>query len=342
MGNFYGDYQYTSILGGLACQPGRLEYTETVSDPIVLPAGLSLAIIAFLLALLPAGLFLWLWYLRRSDRPVLGQTVALAFGVGMALVIPAFWVEDFARSVWQSVSPSSAHYFEGALLPLLTVRDIFLPALATFLIVALTEEGLRYLVLRAWVRFHTQVDQVFDGLVLGVAAGIGFATLENTVYFLNLFQQGNFDTLVFVFFLRFLISTLAHISFGGLMGTYIAQGAFDLYRPQRFYIRAFFIPWFLHGLYDLLLSVNQSFYAVLVLLPALASLILWSGKREFFTLHRKDGRFLVQEEPPETRASRTVKRFASSFRSPWNRQAPWLAEAQARRAITRDEKEYEP
>lgn len=310
-----------------------------MTEPIVLPPGLALAIIAFLLALLPAGLFLWLWYLRRSDRPVPGQTVALAFGVGMVLVIPAFWIEDFARGVWQVVSPSSVHYFEGAILPLLRLPDIFLPALATFLIVALTEEGLRYVVLRAWVRFGKQVDQVFDGLVLGVAAGIGFATLENTVYFLNLFQQGNFDTLVFVFFLRFLISTLAHISFGGLMGTLIARGAFDLYSPRRFFVRAFFLPWFLHGLYDLLLGINQSFYAVLVLLPGLSALILWSNKREFFTLHRKDGRFLVQEQAPDSRASRTMKRFASSFRSPWNKEAPWLAETQARRAITHEEHE---
>lgn len=269
-----------------------------MTEPIVLPAGVALAIIAFLLALLPAGLFFWLWYLRRSDRPVPGHAMALAFGVGIALVIPAFWLEDFARSLWQIVSPGTAHYFEGAVLPLASLPDVLLPALATFLIVALVEESLRYIVLRFWIRRSAAVDQVFDGLVLGVALGIGFATLENTVYFLNLFQQGNFDTLVFVFFLRFLISTLAHISFGGLMGVLIARGVFDLYRPGRFFAQAFFVPWLLHGLYDLLLGINQSFYAVLVLLPGLAALILWQNRREFFTLHRKDGRFLVQEQPP--------------------------------------------
>jgi RsiW-degrading membrane proteinase PrsW (M82 family) len=239
------------------------------------------------------------------------------------------------------VSPASVHYFEGAVLPLLTVVDILLPALATFLIVALTEEGLRYILLRVWVRFSSQIDQVFDGLVIGVAAGIGFATLENTVYFLNLFQQGNFDTLVFVFFLRFLISTLAHITFGGLMGTLIAQGAFDLYSPRRYYVRAFFLPWLLHGLYDLMLGVNQSFYAVLLLLPGLWALVVWQSRREFFTLHRKDGRFLVQEQAPQTARQRTVEQVASSFRSPWNKHAPWMAETQARRALTSETSSHE-
>lgn len=314
-----------------------------MTDPIVLPPGLSLAIIAFLLALLPAGLFLWLWYLRRHDRPVPGQTIALAFGVGLALVIPAFWIEDFFRGLWQLASPATVHHFEGAVLPLLSLTDVLLPALATFFIVALTEEGLRYLVLRVWIRRSGSIDQIFDGLALGVAMGIGFATLENTVYFLNLFQQGNFDALVFVFFLRFLISTLAHISFGGLMGVLIARGMFDLYSSRRFFAQAFFLPWMLHGLYDLLLSIDLSFYAVLVLLPGLAALTLWQNRREFFTLHRKDGRFLVHEQPPDTRQTRTLERLSHSFRSPWNKHAPWIAESRAGRAISSDPNErHEP
>lgn len=309
-----------------------------MAEAIVLPAGLALAIIAFLLALLPAGLFLWMWYLRRHDRPVPTQMVALAFGIGLALVVPAFWLEDTTREAWRLVSPGTAHYFEGAVLPLLSPLDILLPALATFLVVALVEEGLRYIVLRIWIRASRQVDQIFDGLVLGVAAGLGFATLENTVYFLNLFQQGSFDTLVFVFFLRFLISTLAHISFGGLMGALIARGVFDLYRPRPYFQLAFFLPWLLHGLYDLLLGINQSLYAVLILLPALAVLIAWSNRREFLTLQRKDGRFLVHGEAPVVASERVMEKLASSFRSPWNKDAPWMGEAKLRRAILNDQR----
>lgn len=289
-----------------------------MAEPIVLPPGVALAIIAFLLALLPAGLFVWLTYLRRSDRPVPGQVVALAFGIGIALVIPSFWIEDFTRSLWQIASPATVHYFEGAVLPLASWPDVLLPALATFLIVALVEESLRYVVLRIWIRRSAAVDQIFDGLVIGVALGIGFATLENTVYFLNLFQQGNFDALVFVFFLRFLISTLAHISFGGLMGVLVARGVFDLYAPGQYFAQAFFLPWLLHGLYDLLLGLNQSLYAVLLLLPGLAALILWQGKREFFTLHRKDGHYLVLQQPPPTAERAVEKKGKVSFRSPWN------------------------
>jgi len=219
-----------------------------MTEAITLPPGVAFAIIAFLLSLLPAGLFLWLWYLRRSDRPVPGNVVTLALLVGMLMVWPAFKLEEYAADAWYNISPSTAHFFAGAVLPLQGPLDIILPALGAFLIVATIEEGFRYGIIRVWLARSRQVDQVFDGLVIGIAVGLGFATIENTLYFLDLFSRGSFDTLVFVFFLRFLISTLAHVGFAGLMGALVARGVFNLYRPRRFYVGAFFIPWFLHGL----------------------------------------------------------------------------------------------
>lgn len=283
----------------------------------ILPPGVSLGIIAFLLSLLPAGLFIWLWYLRRRDRAIPARSVALAFAAGLGLVWPAFQLEDLAERVWQFISPATAYYFAGAVLPLQQPLDILLPALGTFLVVAVVEEGLRYIVLRWWIWRSAVIDQVFDGLLVGVASGLGFATLENTIYFLHLFQDGSYDTLVFVFFLRFMVSTLAHISFGGLMGTLLARGRFHIYNARQFTVPAFFIPWFLHGLYDLLLGINQSFYAVLLLLPALVVVTMWAARRDFFVVHRKDGHLLAAEEAPY--------RLQPASASPWNKEAPWMA-----------------
>ena len=268
-----------------------------VNEP-VLSAEMSLGIIAFLLSLLPAGLFIWLWYLRRQDRAIPAKSIALAFATGIFLVWPAFQLEDFSEQVWQTFSPSTAHYFAGALLPLQHPLDILYPAIGTFLIVAVVEEGLRYLALRWWIWRSAVIDQVADGLLIGVAMGLGFATLENTIYFLGLFKDGSYDTLVFVFFLRFMISTLAHISFGGLMGTLLSRGYFQLFNRRQFTVPAFFLPWFLHGLYDLLLGIDKSFFAVLLLLPALLIVIAWASKREFFAIHRQHGQLLAAQVVP--------------------------------------------
>ena len=309
-----------------------------MAEPISLPPGAAFTIIAFLLSLLPAGMFIWLWYLRRVDRPVPTNTVTISFIAGMILVWPAFKLEEAAAGYWYDFSPSTAHYFAGAVLPLQGLGDIILPALGTFLVVATVEEGLRYLVLRLWYRKEKDIDQVFDGLVLGIAIGLGFATLENTLYFLNLFSSGSFDTLVFVFFLRFLISTLAHISFAGLMGAMLARGTFAIYKSQKrkWYLLAFLVPWSLHGLYDLLLGLDLTIYAVLTLLPPLLILINWMSRRDFFAIARVDGKILVNQQAPENRSMTVMRKYFKKSESPWNVNAPWMRERRLRYTILKD------
>ena len=299
-------------------------YHFCMDTPIYLPSGVALFIIAFLLALLPAGLFIWLWYLRRRDQATPAKAVALAFVLGLVSVWPAFALEDFSHLAWDTFSPSTSHYFYGAVLPIERLIDLLLPALGTFLVVATVEEGVRYIALLTWVRRSKVIDQVFDGLLLGVAMGLGFATFENATYFLNLFEQANYDTLVFVFFLRFVLSTLAHVSFGGIMGAMIARGVFHVYDPRRFLLPAFMIPWFLHGLYDLLLGVGLGFYAVLVLVPAVIVVSRWTMRRDFFVVNRKNGELLAVEEAPSVSDGGQVSQGQGAVNSSWNRYAPWM------------------
>ncbi len=301
---------------------------------IVLPPGVALGIIAFLLSLLPAGFFMWLWYLRHHERSIKSSVIALAFLVGMLLVIPSFRLEDLAYRAWQTFWPQTSHYFAGAVLPITSWWDILLPALGTFAVVAVIEEGLRYMLMRVWLRRSKTVNQVFDGLLIGLAIGLGFATLENTMYFLDQFRQGSYDTLVFIFFLRFLISTLAHISFAGLMGTLIAQGVFSIFSPRSYYLSAFFVPWFLHGLYDLLLGIGHGFYAVMLLVPPLLVFVYWTQRRDFFIIHRKDGKLLVAAEAPQTTEMKAVQKVLKTEDSPWNKGAPWLSQSKSYRRIT--------
>lgn len=300
---------------------------------ITLPAGVAISIIAFLLALLPAGLLIWIWYLRRNERSVKGSTVAAVFVMGLLLVFPAFWLEEFAGRTWVAVSPGTAHYYIGAILPLRHWPDVGWPAFGTFFIVATIEEGLRYILLWSWIRYYRSIDQVFDGLVMGVAAGLGFATLENSWYFLDFFARGHFDTLVFVFFLRFIISTVAHIIFGGIMGTLLARATFSFYHRRTLYFQAFFLTWLAHGFYDLFLGINYSVYAVLLLLPLLLVLMNWSGRRDFLVIQRKHGQLLAVAELPQSKKKQMLQRFLAQFDSPWNRYAPWLRERGRQEAL---------
>lgn len=306
-----------------------------MTETITLPPGVALGIIAFLLSLLPAGVFVWLWYLRRRDRALPASLVGAAFVGGIILVIPAFWLEDLAATTWNTFFPATSHYFAGTSLPVLNLQDVFLLIIGTFFVVAVVEEGVRYILLRTWLRFAKRsVDQIFDGLVLGVAVGVGFATLENTLYFLNLFREGSYDALVFVFFLRFLISTLAHISFAGIMGTLLARDMFEFLAGRRFAYAAFFIPWFMHGLFDWLLAVQLGFYAVLLLLPPILTLTWWANRPDSFVIHRRGGTLLPAGEAQENVEERTVKKVVEAMSSPWNKYAPWLNRTVARRSLS--------
>lgn len=300
---------------------------------ITLPVGVSIGVVAFLLSLLPAVFFLWMWYLRNRDRSLPAVSIALAFGIGALLVEPAFLLERGADSVWGIVSPGTEYYYAGAVLPLIHLQDIFLPALATFLIVAVIEEGLRYGAMRFWMKRSRTIDQVFDGLLIGVAIGLGFSTLENTLYFKDLLHGQDYDTLVFVFFLRFLISTLAHVSFSGIMGVLIAKGTFQMFRSRSYMILAFSIPWLLHGLFDLLLSVGHGLYAILVLIPALLTLVSWTLNRQLFIIHKKDGKFLAQEKNPQSPMAHALQKALKVEHSPWNIHAPYLNENKSYRAM---------
>jgi RsiW-degrading membrane proteinase PrsW (M82 family) len=138
-----------------------------MAEVITLPPGVALSVLAFLLSLVPAGLFLWLWYLRRQDRTVPAGPVAIGLVSGMILVAPAFYLETWVAQLWETYFPATVHYFQGTFLPVQSWSDILLPAAGTFLVVAMIEEGLRYILLLGWFKVSHQMDQVFDGLVIG-------------------------------------------------------------------------------------------------------------------------------------------------------------------------------
>lgn len=262
-------------------------------------SNVSLIILAGLLSFLPVAILLWVYYLREREPTVQGPVIIRFFFSGMLTVLPAIF---FERSIYQlsQAHPATASAFFTEFVSLERPLDLALAFVAAFGVVALVEEGVRFFLLRFLFRRAQELDQVVDGVQVGVAAGLGFAFVENALYFLRLFQRLDFDTLAIVFFLRFLVSTFGHISFGGIMGYELARAVSEpLERRSRLW-RAFLIPWGMHGLFDFLLSVQLSSYTVLFLLLPL--LYLWSlyqspVHHERFRLHGRVLRARVWGRP---------------------------------------------
>ena len=109
-----------------------------------------------LLAVAPAALLLKYILVRDKYRHEPMRLIAVTFVLGALGIIPATIVEFFINS------------------PNIIVN--------AFISTALVEELVKYLAVRAKAYNSRNFSETIDGIVFGVAAGLGFATVENIFY----------------------------------------------------------------------------------------------------------------------------------------------------------------
>ena len=116
-----------------------------------------------------------------------------------------------------------------------------------------------------------------DGIVYAVAAALGFATVENTLY---AFLLGD-DVILY----RAFTATLAHVGFSGLLGYHFGKARFAPTRQRGSVALAFVAVVVLHGAYDLLITYGSHPQApaglaqgtVVVIVPLLLMLLCWAA-----------------------------------------------------------------
>jgi RsiW-degrading membrane proteinase PrsW (M82 family) len=197
--------------------------------------------IFLLLASIGPGL-LWLWYFYHQDRyePEPVKFILKIFFAGVFLVIPAGMLEQ----IWR--------------VQLMTaVRNADWPTflVMAFLVVALIEEGLKTGFLWWLVGRSKDLNEPADGIIYGVTLGLGFASLENLLW-AEVFGFG-------VAALRAVITTLAHASFTGWMGYYLAQYKLKDPDKPKLLLMGFLLAFAGHGTYDFLLFLRNSFSTLL-------------------------------------------------------------------------------
>jgi protease PrsW len=158
-------------------------------------------------------------------------------------------------------------------------ESILYTAAFAYIIVGLSEEWSKYIMLRAYAFPRKSFDEPFDGIVYSVMIGMGFATVENILYV----QQHGLGTAV----VRMFLSVPAHAAFAVLMGYFAGKAKFKPERRRFYLFTGIFWAAFFHGTYDFFLflqgnaAVNKYLSDTLLFLGAVASFVfaIWLSRK---------------------------------------------------------------
>lgn len=193
-----------------------------------------------------------------TGNPNLFPTVALLGNFLVPVSYVAFFYERRHMSQVTLVSTALAFFYGGVLgvFAAALLEPIFISRL-TFVSsfeVAAIEEFAKILGVIVVARHHRH-DREIDGIILGGAAGMGFAALESSGYVFTAFVEsgGSMSTLVLVTLLRGLLAPVGHGTWTAILASVLFREA----RPTRFRVDravlgAYLTVVLLHGLWDAL------------------------------------------------------------------------------------------
>ncbi len=217
-----------------------------------------MALLAVVLGIIP-GIF-WLWFFCRKDKynPEPKRLIALVFFAGVLSVIPTFILEELFNAFIAPMELATGQVTDW--------RDTLQIFVVYFFGVGPIEEFSKYLAVRISIYRNRNFDEPVDGVIYAVAAALGFATLENILYILS---ATDVMGMLFIFILRFFLSTLAHIYFSAMWGYGLGRKKFK--RGKAMILKGLILASFLHGLFNFLLTWN--IYVAILVLPLMV--IMW-------------------------------------------------------------------
>lgn len=242
-------------------------------------------LLCILLASVPA--LIWGSIFYKKD-PVYRPKALQTFLLGMCSVLPILlykWSWNFFPQV------NIFTYTDSFTTDLFAFTNhLYLPlgTLFAFMFVGVIEEYMKNLVVRkADKGFFRNID---DAIEFSIISALGFAFVENILYFYYIWEYQGMDVLLVSFVFRALFSTFAHILFSGIYGYFYGMAYFadplwsEEVRKRRsplingfhtvFHFKrnrvfatekiseGLFLAVLLHGAFNILLEMNLTFFMV--------------------------------------------------------------------------------
>ena len=191
-----------------------------------------------------------------TDNPILFPTVVMIGCFTVPVTYVAFFYER--RQISQLNMPTTARsflyggvlgVFASALLEPLLIREM---SFSSFFLIGLIEEFTKILGILV-IAGHRRHDRELDGLILGAAAGMGFASLESAGYAFIAFlgSHGSLSATVGLTLLRGFLSPVGHGTWTAILaGVLFRESDGGRFHFNRRLLGAYLTVSILHGLWD--------------------------------------------------------------------------------------------
>lgn len=216
--------------------------TLFVALMIILPnLGFGVAIVAATVAFLPAMFYLLplIWIDRYDPEPIWLLALAFAWGALIAVIFSYNLNNAFARVAGRMFGSETGEF------------------LTTVIAAPIFEEATKGAgVVLLLIFFRKYFDDILDGIVFAGTIALGFATVENVIYYGGAFIGGGYENMFALFILRGIFSPFAHVTFTAMIGIGcgIARETHNKFTRFLTPVAGYFCAVFLHFIWNLMAS----------------------------------------------------------------------------------------
>ncbi len=216
------------------------------------------------LAIIPGLLICFLIYKidKFEKEPVLH--LSICFFLGIVSCFPAIKLESIGDSLGYDE-------FQG-------LGNLFI---FSYIIIALSEELVKYLVLVFYAYPKKIFSEPLDGILYSVMIGMGFATLENLLYA----DRFGMQTVM----VRAFTAVPAHAVFAIIMGYFVGLAKYNAKNRAYLLAMGLIVPVLIHGTYDLF--ILQQYYEWLMVLATFTLCVSAFFAIRVIRLHQQNSPF---------------------------------------------------
>jgi len=206
-----------------------------------------------LLALAPAAIVMMYVYFRDKYEKEPISLILKGILLGAIIIFPVGVIENYFMQFGTDLAKIPKAAYNG------------------FIVAGATEEAFKFLMVFILIWRNRNFNEKFDGIVYSVSVALGFAAIENLFY---IFSNNSLQ----VGLLRAFTAVPGHAVFGIVMGFYLGMARFSTQNRAKWLLRAFTVPWLLHGTYDFMIMSGHP-VLIFAFIPFLVFMYRYGLKR---------------------------------------------------------------